>query len=77
MRTTIISRTSSNLGQIGPRTVELSALARLKNGCIVNSCFSHIHNRVTALDSCQNLVFTQYRENELTKGDKILYTHYY
>ena len=30
MRTTIISRTSSNLGQIGPRTVELAALERLE-----------------------------------------------
>ena len=30
MRTTIISRTSSNLGQIRPRTVELAALERLK-----------------------------------------------
>ena len=29
-RTTIISRTSSNFGQIGPRTVELAALERLK-----------------------------------------------
>ena len=26
---------------------------------IVNSCFSQICNRVMALDSCQNLVFTQ------------------
>ena len=34
---------------------------------IVNSCFSQICNRVTALDSCQNLGFTQYLENELTK----------
>ena len=32
---------------------------------IVNSCFSQICNRVMALDSCQNLVFTQYLENEL------------
>ena len=30
-RTTIISRTSSNLGQIQPRTAELAALAVLKN----------------------------------------------
>ena len=30
-RTTIISRTSSNLGQIRPRTAELAALGRLKN----------------------------------------------
>ena len=30
MRTTIISRTSSNLGQIRPRTVELAALERLE-----------------------------------------------
>ena len=30
MRTTIISRTSSNLGQIGPRTGELAALERLE-----------------------------------------------
>ena len=29
-RTTIISRTSSNLGQIQPRTAELAALERLK-----------------------------------------------
>ena len=44
---------------------------------IVNSCFSQICNRVTALDSCQNLVFTQYLENKLTKCDHILYTHYH
>ena len=31
MRTTIISRTSSNLGQIRPRTAELAALERWKN----------------------------------------------
>ena len=31
----------------------------------VNSCFLQICNRVTALDSCQNLVFTEYLE--LTK----------
>ena len=30
-RTTIISRTSSNLGQIRPRTAELAALERLEN----------------------------------------------
>ena len=30
-RTTFISRTSSNFGQIRPRTVELAALERLKN----------------------------------------------
>ena len=30
MRTTIISRTSSNLGQIRPRTAELAALERLE-----------------------------------------------
>ena len=30
-RTTIISWTSSNLGQIRPRTVELAALERLEN----------------------------------------------
>ena len=30
-RTTIISRTSSKLGQIRPRTAELAALERLKN----------------------------------------------
>ena len=30
-RTTIISRTSSNLGQIQPRTAELAAIERLKN----------------------------------------------
>ena len=29
-RTTIISRTSSNLGQIRPRTLELAALERLE-----------------------------------------------
>ena len=29
-RKTIISRTSSNLGQIGPRTSELAALERLE-----------------------------------------------
>ena len=29
-RITIISRTSSNLGQIGPRTAELAALERLE-----------------------------------------------
>ena len=29
-RTTIISRTGSNLGQIRPRTAELTALGRLK-----------------------------------------------
>ena len=29
-RTTIISRTSSNFGQIRPRTAELAALERLK-----------------------------------------------
>ena len=34
---------------------------------IVNRCFSQIGNRVTALDWCQNLVFAQYLENELTK----------
>ena len=33
---------------------------------IVNSCFSQICNRVMALDSCQNLVVTQYLEIELT-----------
>ena len=30
MRTTIISRTSSNLGQIQPRTAELAALERFE-----------------------------------------------
>ena len=40
---------------------------------IVNSCFSLICNRVLALDSCQNLAFTQYLEKELTKLDQILY----
>ena len=30
----------------------------------VNHCFSQIFNRVTAVDSCQNLVFAQYLENE-------------
>ena len=35
--------------------------------CIVNSCFSQIGRRVTALDCCQNLVFAQYLEKELTK----------
>ena len=30
MRTTIISRTSSNMGQIGPKTAELAALERLE-----------------------------------------------
>ena len=30
-RTSITSRTSSKFGQIGPRTVELAALERLKN----------------------------------------------
>ena len=30
MRTTIISRTTSNFGQIRPRTAELAALERLK-----------------------------------------------
>ena len=30
-RTSIISRTSSNFSQIGPRTAELAALERLKN----------------------------------------------
>ena len=30
---------------------------------VVNNCFSQICNRVMALDSCQNLVFTQYLEN--------------
>ena len=34
---------------------------------IVNCCFSQIGKRVTALDLCQNLVFTQYLENELTE----------
>ena len=34
---------------------------------IVNGCFLQICNRVTALDSCQNLVLTQYLENELKK----------
>ena len=34
---------------------------------IVNFCFSQICNRVTALDSCQNLVFTQSIENEWTE----------
>ena len=37
---------------------------------IVNHCFSQICNRVTALDSCQNLFFTQYLENELTELNK-------
>ena len=35
--------------------------------CNVNHCFSQICNRVRARDSCQNLVFAQYLENELTK----------
>ena len=30
---------------------------------VVNNCFSQICNRVMALDSCHNLVFTQYLEN--------------
>ena len=34
---------------------------------IVNCCFSQIGKRVTALDRCQNLVFAQYLEKELTK----------
>ena len=34
---------------------------------IVNHCFSQICNIVTALDSRENLVFTQYLENELTE----------
>ena len=34
---------------------------------IVDHCFSQIRKRVTALDWCQNLVFAQYLENELTK----------
>ena len=37
---------------------------------IVNSCFSQICNRVTALDSCHSLVFTQFLENELTNVSK-------
>ena len=44
---------------------------------IVNYCFLQICNRVRALDWCQNLVFSQYLENELTKCDQILYTHYH
>ena len=43
---------------------------------IVNGCFSQIGKRVTALDWRQNLVFAQYLENELTKWDQSLYTHY-
>ena len=43
---------------------------------IVNHCFSQISNRSTALDWRQNLVFAQYLENELTKWDQSLYTHY-
>ena len=39
--------------------------------------FWQICNRVTALDCCQNLVFAQYLENELTNSDQILYTHYH
>ena len=46
-------------------------------GGIVNSCFSQFRDRVAALDSCQNLVFAQYRGNELTKCDQIVYTHYH
>ena len=34
---------------------------------VVNCCFSQICKRVTALDSRQNLVCTQYLENELTE----------
>ena len=34
---------------------------------IVNFCFLQICNRVTALDLCQNSVFTQYLENKLTE----------
>ena len=34
-RTSITSRTSSNFGQIGPRSAELAALARLKDCCIM------------------------------------------
>ena len=37
---------------------------------IVNSFFLQICNRVMALDSCQNLVSTQYLENELTNEIK-------
>ena len=38
----------------------------------VNHCFSQICNRLRALDWCQNLVFTQCLENELTEWDQIL-----
>ena len=30
---------------------------------VVNNCFSQICNRVMPVDSCQNLVFTQYLQN--------------
>ena len=40
---------------------------------IVNSCFSHICNRVTAVELRQNLVFTQYLENESSESDQIMH----
>ena len=43
----------------------------------INHCFSQICKRVMALNSCQNLFFTQYLENESTKWDQILYIHYH
>ena len=43
---------------------------KIYNG-ILSRCFSQICNRVTALNSRQNLVFTQYLENELTEWNHI------
>ena len=44
---------------------------------IVIHCFAQICNRVTALVWHQNLGFAQYLENELTKWDQTLLTHYH
>ena len=41
---------------------------------IVKRHFFAICNRVTIFDSCQNLFFTQYLENEFTEWGQILYT---
>ena len=44
---------------------------------IVKHHFPQIFNRVTALDSRQNLVLPQYLENEWVEINQILYKHYY
>ena len=62
VKRTTISRTSSNFGQIGPRTVELAALERLKNFPLTYNW----ENLVSTLAPSYDWIFFIFADNRTT-----------